>query len=114
MVVVEAFKIYCQQLSDIQYSSIYKSHHTIHLHDIYIVTGGLYFSTHLHPFAPAMQSTTNLFVFFNQSVCCCFAMPPPICFLVVLPHTTVCGTDRSHAPCIGRQSLSHWTTEEVP
>ena len=42
---MRTFKIYSQQLSDIQYSSIYNSHHTIHLHDIYIVTGGLYFLT---------------------------------------------------------------------
>ena len=42
---MRTFKIYCQQLSDIEYSSIYNSHHIIHLHDVYIVTGGLYFLT---------------------------------------------------------------------
>ena len=60
----------------------------------------------LYPFPSLISNSLNLPIFL--CVCVCLATPHDRWDLSSLTR------DRTYAPCIGKWSLNHWTTKEVP
>ena len=63
------------------------------------------FFTHTLPYLPAL----NVLSLLPEDPCFCFKFWPQ-----VLWDLSSQIRDQTHTPCIGRQSLNHWTAREVP